>query len=105
MRYRFSATSAVIANISASAASAPGESAGIEAPTVVVTLDVLFAGLGSGLVDDAVAVFVTTVPAGTPSGTLNTKWNDPTLPLPSVAVVQVIDRKSGVEGKRGERGG
>ena|SRR5947209_5242685 len=76
--------------IAASMASAAGESAGIETPTLVVTVALLFVGVASGVVELTFAVFEVVVPAAVPDGTLKTNWNDALAPLASEAMVQVI---------------
>ena len=72
-----------------------------EAATVVVSVSLSLPGLGSGVVDDAVAVFDSTVPAATDGATATTKVksagpgandvfvHDTVPPAPSAGVVQL----------------
>ncbi len=86
--YLRNATHPAAASISASMAIASGESAGIDAPTVVVTLAVLLAAFESGVVELIVTVFVVCVPAAVPSGTLKVNWNVALAPALNEAIVQ-----------------
>lgn len=67
-----------------------GEIAGIDVPTVVVTLALLFNGFGSAVVALIVAVFVLVDPLAVPGSTLKTNSNEALAPLASEAMVQVI---------------
>ena len=87
---RFAIAHPTIARIIAKSAIASGESVGIDAPTVVVTLAELFDGVGSGVVEAIVTVFDVDVPAGVLSGTLNVNWNVALAPLANEAMVQTI---------------
>ena len=88
--YRRTTAHPAIANAIAKSAIASGESVGIDAPTVVVTLAVLFDGVGSGVVEAIVTVFDVDVPAGVLSGTLNVNWNVALAPEANDAIVQTI---------------
>src|ERR1043165_1727184 len=80
----------IVASIIARSASARGERAGIEAPTVVVAEAVLFAGFGSGVDEVIVTVSDDDVPTGVFSGTLKGNWNVALAPAGNVAIAQTI---------------
>src|SRR5256885_203551 len=78
------------ASIAPSSASAAGERAGIDAPMVVVTAELLFALLGSGGVELTAAVFVLVAPDGALGETLKVNWNAALAPGANEAFMQVI---------------